>query len=270
MLRVVISNIANAGLQAPSARRRARDWLLRPVACHSWRPARWRAGAGRLRLSRRRGRAAAVGAHLGSLAGRTSPPGALRCGWTRGQPQSRAARKRAVTAQSRPGGPGRSPDQRGTRSARRENLRAERQAAGPHPPIEARLAGPAGGRRAGDRGMPPRQTARQGRRLQSLKARLAGVEGSWRRGPCPWSGAGRRCCASGQPRPRGPDSRPIDGTPAVLIRPTGRRTRRWGNETIAGTPGRVAGDQAPRPVAISRPAHAVTGIRSRCVPVPRR
>jgi hypothetical protein len=108
----------------------------------------------------------AVGAHLGSLAGKDL---AARCAEVRldarGQPQSRAARKRALTAQSSSRWAGTitrtSEDQ--VRLAG-QNLRAERTSLQTRiRRIEARLAVPAGGKAGRDRGyatprpgLPPR------------------------------------------------------------------------------------------------------------------
>jgi hypothetical protein len=97
----------------------------------------------------------------------------------RGQPQSRAARKRALTAQSSSRWAGTitrtSEDQ--VRLAG-QNLRAERTSLQARiRRIEARLAVPAGGKAGRDRGYAtPAERHAKAVRLQSLKARLAGVE----------------------------------------------------------------------------------------------
>src|SRR5580700_10373905 len=122
---------------------------------------------------------AAVGSHLGSLA---SADLAARCAEGRldakGRAASRAARKRALTAESSSRWAGAitrtSEDQ--VRLAER-NLRADRTSLQARVGrIEARLAVPAGGRDGRARGYAtPAERHAKAIRLQSLKARLAAV-----------------------------------------------------------------------------------------------
>jgi hypothetical protein len=122
----------------------------------------------------------AVGAHLGSLAGRDL---AARCAEGRldawGRARSRAVRKRALTAESSSRWAGAitrtSEDQ--VRLAE-QNLRAERNSLQTRiRRIETRLAVPAGGKAGRNRGYAsPAERHAKAVRLQSLKARLAKVE----------------------------------------------------------------------------------------------
>ena len=208
----------------------------------------------------------AAGSHLGSLAGRDL---AARCAAGRldakGRAVSRAARKRALTAQSSSRWAGAitrtSEDQW---SLAERNLRADRTSlrarAGR---IQARLAVPAGGRDGRVRGYAtPAERHAKAIRLQSLKARLAVVGRGWRRGRCRWCGAAGHCCASGAlllPPPgwtrrnggASGDSGPVSWTPA-----TGEETRRGATESTAGIRTRAGLQQIrlPAPLALSRAA----------------
>ncbi|MGH3201429.1 MAG: hypothetical protein ACRDOA_04410 [Streptosporangiaceae bacterium] len=143
----------------------------------------------------------AAGRHLGSLAGRDL---AVRCAERRpdaaGGAASRAARKRALTAESSSRWAGAitrtSEDQ--VRLAGR-NLRAEASSLRARiRAIQARLAVPAGGRAGRVRGYAT-GAERHAKmvRLQVLRARLAGVQRRLAAGRCRWCGAGRRCCVPG-------------------------------------------------------------------------
>ena len=186
----------------------------------------------------------AVGAHLGSLAGRDL---AARCGEGRldakGKAVSRAGRKRALTAASSSRWAGAitrtSEDQ--VRLAE-QNLRAERASLQARVrAIEARLAVPAGGKPGRTRGYAtPAERHAKAVRLQALKARLGrvqrrldtgdGVRGAGREGPA---------AQARQPRRRGPDRGPVAAAvgigPAVPDRRRGER-QGLGNETIRWNP----------------------------------
>ena len=120
---------------------------------------------------------AAVGAHLGSLAGRDLV--AACAAGTGGLGRSRAARKRALTAQcsSRWAGAITRTSEDQVRLAER-NLRAEQASMRARVRrIEARLAVPAGGRQGRTRGYAtPAERHAKDIRLRGLKARLARVE----------------------------------------------------------------------------------------------
>ena len=188
----------------------------------------------------------AVGAHLGSLAGKDL---AARCAEgrldARGRARSRAARKRALTAEVVIAvGGGDHPHQRGPGGAwlngtcvlRRASLQARVRR------IEARLAIPAGGRSGRTRGYAT-PSERHGKvlRLHALKARLARVERQLEAGTVT-GGAGRPGAAAQARRTsprRGLDRGPVAGGvgsgPAVPDRRRGEGRSRGGTRRSAGT-----------------------------------
>ena len=186
----------------------------------------------------------AVGAHLGSLAGKDL---AARCAEVRldarGQPPSRAARKRALTAQSSSRWAGTitrtSEDQ--VRLAG-QNLRAERTSLQTRiRRIEARLAVPAGGKAGRDRGYAtPAERHAKAVRLQSLKARLAGVDRQLEAGAVSVVRGGkallrkrdslaRAGMTEAQWRERWESAR-------LFLTADGEKDKAWGNETIRWHP----------------------------------
>jgi len=186
----------------------------------------------------------AVGAHLGSLAGKDL---AARCAEVRldarGQPQSRATRKRALTAQSSSRWAGTitrtSEDQ--VRLAG-QNLRAERTSLQARiRRIEARLAVPAGGKAGRDRGYAtPAERHAKAVRLQSLKARLAGVDRQLEAGAVSVVRGGkallrkrdslaRAGMTEAQWRERWESAR-------LFLTADGEKDKAWGNETIRWHP----------------------------------
>ncbi len=186
----------------------------------------------------------AAGAHLGSLAGRDL---AARCAVrrldARGRAQSRAARKRALTAESssRWAGVITRTSEDGYRLAWR-NLRSERGSLQARiRRIEARLAVQAGGKAARTRGYAT-ATERHAKtvRLQALKARLARVERqadsgavSVVRGGKALLGKRNNLAAAGltqaQWRRQWESSR-------LFLTADGEKDKAWGNETIRWNP----------------------------------
>jgi IS605 OrfB family transposase len=187
----------------------------------------------------------AVGAHLGSLAGRDL---AARCAEgrldPRGRAQSRAVRKRALTAESSSRWAGAitrtSEDQ--VRLAG-QNLRAERTSLQARiRRIEARLAVPVGGKAGRDCGYAtPAERHAKAVRLQSLKARLAGVERQLEAGAVSVVRGGkallrkrgilaRAGLTEAQWRERWESAR-------LFLTADGEANKAWGNETIRWNPG---------------------------------
>jgi IS605 OrfB family transposase len=186
----------------------------------------------------------AVGAHLGSLAGKDL---AARCAEVRldarGQPQSRAARKRALTAESSSRWAGAitrtSEDQ--VRLAG-QNLRAERTSLQARiRRIEARLAIQAGSKSGRMRGyVTAAERHAKAVRLQSLKARLARVERQLEAGAVSVVRGGKALL-----RRRGSLAR-ADLTEAqwrerwesarMFLTADGEKDKAWGNETIRWHP----------------------------------
>ena len=186
----------------------------------------------------------AVGSHLGSLAGCDL---AARCAEGRldakGRAASRAARKRALTAEcsSRWAGAITRTSEDQYRLAG-QNLAAERASLRARVGrIEARLAVPAGGRSGTTRGYatPAERHAKDIRR-RALRARLAGVERRLAAGSVPVTRGGKallrqraNLAAAGQDeaqwRARWEAARPF-------LTADGEAAKRWGNETIRFNP----------------------------------
>jgi hypothetical protein len=186
----------------------------------------------------------AVGSHLGSLAGRDL---AARCAEgrldARGRSESRAARKRALTAESSSRWAGAitrtTEDQ--VRLAE-QNLRAE--GASLHTRmrrIEARLAVPAGGKEGRIRGYAtPAERHAKTIRLKALKARLARVQRRLEAGTLSVVRGGkallraRNNLAAGAARARW--RREWEAS-RLFLTADGEKDKAWGNETIRWHPG---------------------------------
>ena len=186
----------------------------------------------------------AAGSHLGSLAGRDL---AARCAEGRldakGRAVSRAARKRALTAQSSSRWAGAitrtSEDQWGLAE---RNLRADRtslQARAGR--IEARLAVRAGGRDGRVRGYAtPAERHAKAIRLQSLKARLAAAGRRLEAGAVPVVRGGRALLRKrGNLAAAGLDEAQWRGqweSARLFLTADGEKDKAWGNETIRWNP----------------------------------
>jgi IS605 OrfB family transposase len=186
-----------------------------------------------------------VGSHLGSLAGRDL---AARCAEgrldARGRAGSRAARKRALTAQSSSRWAG--AITRTTEDQVRladQNLRAE--GASLHARvrrIEARLAVPAGGKAGRTRGYAtPAERHAKTVRLKALKARLARVQRRLQagtvsvvRGGKPLLRARNNLAAAGAAQARW--RREWEAS-RLFLTADGEKDKAWGNETIRWHPG---------------------------------
>jgi len=183
----------------------------------------------------------AAGSHLGSLAGRDL---AARCAEGRldakGRAVSRAARKRALTAQSSSRWAGAitrtSQDQW---SLAERNLRADRTSLQARVGrIEARLAVPAGGRVRGY--ATPAERHAKAIRLQSLKARLARVERQLEAGAVPVVRGGRALLRKrGNLAAAGLTEAQWRGqweSARLFLTADGEKDKAWGNETIRWNP----------------------------------
>ena len=175
---------------------------LRSVLHRSSRPRRGRAGADPAApLSAGRGRTADGGRPPWVAGGRDL---AARCAEGRldaaGQARSRAERKHALTAESSSRWAG--AITRTSEDAYRlagQNLRAEQSSLSARiSRIQARLAVQVG-RKAGRPTVtrPPRSGTPRRSACRGCKHGSAGCSGSWTAAPCPWSAAGKRCCANG-------------------------------------------------------------------------
>jgi IS605 OrfB family transposase len=186
----------------------------------------------------------AAGSHLGSLAGRDL---AARCAEGRldakGRAVSRAARKRALTAESSSRWAGAitrtSEDQW---SLAERNLRADRTSLQARVGrIEARLAVPAGGRDGRVRGYPtPAERHAKAIRLQSLKARLAAVGRRLEAGAVPVVRGGRALLRKrGNLAAAGLTEAQWRGqweSARLFLTADGEKDKAWGNETIRWNP----------------------------------
>ena len=186
----------------------------------------------------------AAGSHLGSLAGRDL---AARCAEGRldakGRAVSRAARKRALTAESSSRWAGAitrtSEDQW---SLAERNLRADRTSLQARVGrIEARLAVPAGGRDGRVRGYAtPAERHAKAIRLQSLKARLAAVGRRLEAGAVPVVRGGRALLRKrGNLAAAGLTEAQWRGqweSARLFLTADGEKDKAWGNETIRWNP----------------------------------